>query len=320
MSDLRSALTLHDQEELSAMFAMRVRFDEPLAAYTWWRIGGNADAYLELHTPAELAWVLEFCRRRRLAWFVLGNGSNILVGDGGIRGLVLRLLGEFTRYTLVEEGNKIIIEAGGGASLPALTGQAASKGAVGVDALAGVPATIGGAIRMNAGTDREIGAFARSVMIQSMSQPREHEVPMQYLYRRSSLAADAIVSQVRLVFAQGDVLEIREQLQQRLIRRKATQPVGLPNAGSCFRNPPGDYAARLIEAVGAKGWREGGACVSELHANFIVNDGQATAENVAMLLARVRAAVLAQCNVDLVFEVHFVGVFTSHEAPTAVGA
>ena len=123
------------------------------------------------------------------------------------------------------------------------------------------------------------------------------------------MARDAIVASVTLAFERGEPGAVRERLQERLVRRKKTQPLQFPNAGSCFRNPPGDKAGRLIEAAGAKGWSEGGAEVSELHANFILNRGDAKAADVASLLARVRRAVLEKFGVELELEVHFVGVF-----------
>jgi UDP-N-acetylmuramate dehydrogenase len=162
---------------------------------------------------------------------------------------------------------------------------------------------------MNAGTDREIGEFVRGVWVQTPAKPAVHEVTPQYFYRHTTLANDAVVSRVTLSFERGDPQTVRAEMQERLVRRKRTQPLQFPNAGSCFRNPPGDKAGRLIEAAGAKGWREGGAEVSELHANFIVNLEHATASEVATLLARVRRAVAEQFGVEMELEVHFVGVF-----------
>lgn len=319
IDDRPSMLTDHDRQELVVLFAGRVSFDQPLAPLTWWRIGGPADALVNVSTSEELQRVFEFCRRRRLAWFVLGNGSNLLIGDGGMRGVVIRLDGDFTRITIADDCSQgVMVEAGGAASLALLVGQAASRGAIGVDALAGIPATVGGAARMNAGTEREIGEFLREVTIQTLSRPVPHCVNVQYLYRRTSLDPAAIVASVKLVFEAGDPSGVRAALQQRLVRRKATQPVAQPNAGSCFRNPPGDRAGRLIEAVGAKGWRIGDAEVSTIHANFIVNLGQATAEDVSLLLMRVRTAVSEKFAIALDLEVHFVGIFTSQEAATGV--
>jgi UDP-N-acetylmuramate dehydrogenase len=302
-----------DRDALRERFADRVRFGESLAPHTWWKIGGPADALVDVMTADELAFVLRRVFKRRLPMFVLGSGSNLLVGDGGIRGIVLRLEGEFTALEVRADDDAVIAEAGGSASLPALCTKVASLGGVGVDGLAGIPATVGGSIRMNAGTDREIGEFAREVIVQTPARPDPHAIDVAWHYRRTTIPRDAIVSRTTLRFERGDPKAVRERLQSRLVRRKATQPVAIPNSGSCFRNPEGDYAGRLIEAAGAKGWREGAAEVSTLHANFIVNTGGASARDVATLLARVRRAVDERFGVDLHLEVHLVGEFTDTE-------
>jgi UDP-N-acetylmuramate dehydrogenase len=304
-----------DRDALRERFGERARFDEPLAPITWWKIGGPADALLDVETTDELAFVLRRVFKRRLPMFVLGSGSNLLVGDGGIRGVVLRLEGEFARLDVRAEDGAVVVEAGGSASLPALCTKVASLGGVGVDGLAGIPATVGGSIRMNAGTDREIGEFAREVVVQTPARPEPHPIDVAWRYRQTTIPRDAIVARTTLRFERGDPAAVRERLQSRLVRRKATQPVAIPNSGSCFRNPDGDFAGRLIEAVGAKGWREGGAEVSGLHANFIVNTGGASARDVATLLARVRRAVEERFGVDLHLEVHLVGEFTDTECP-----
>ncbi len=289
--------------------AQRVDFDRPLAAFTSWKIGGPADACVTVHTQSELAALMRWCFQRKAPWFILGSGSNLLIGDGGIRGLVLRLSGDFTRIT-VHEGENVVVEAGASASMAVLTAKAASAGALGIGSLAGIPGSVGGSLRMNAGTDREIGEFVRDVWVQTPRKPDAHAVSPQYYYRHTSLAHDAVVSRVTLRFERGSASVVRTEMQGRLVRRKGSQPIALPNAGSCFRNPPADKAARLIEAVGAKGWREGGAEVSPLHANFITNVANASAKDVASLLARVRRAVFDAFGVPLQLEVHLVGVFT----------
>jgi UDP-N-acetylmuramate dehydrogenase len=309
-----------DRAALHDRFAERARFDEPLAPFTWWKIGGPADALVDVATTDELAFVLRRVFRRRLPFFVLGAGSNLLVGDGGIRGIVVRLEGTFTALDVRVEDDGVRVEAGGSASLPVLCTRVATLGGIGVDGLAGIPATLGGAIRMNAGTDREIGEFAQDVVVQTPSRPDPHRIDVGWQYRHTSIPRDAIVAQATLRFARGEPAEIRERLQSRLVRRKATQPVALPNSGSCFRNPPGDHAGRLVEAVGAKGWREGGAEVSALHANFIVNTGGASARDVATLLARVRRAVQERFGVELHLEVHLVGEFTDTEGALAIAS
>jgi UDP-N-acetylmuramate dehydrogenase len=306
---LRSLLDEKDRAALTEIFESRVRFDAPLAPYTSWKIGGPADAIVDVETTDELARLLRFVFRRHLPWLPLGSGSNLLVGDGGIRGLVIRLGGDFTSIEFLDDPAKVVVRAGASSSLSLLTAQAASRGAVGVGSLAGIPGSVGGALRMNAGTDREIGEFVREVRIQTPTKPDPHPVTPQYYYRHTTLERDAIVADVTIAFDRGEPAAVRAEMQQRLVRRKKTQPLQFPNAGSCFRNPPGDKAGRLIEASGAKGWREGGAEVSELHANFIVNRDNANAADVAALLARVRRTVLEKFGVELELEVHFVGVF-----------
>jgi UDP-N-acetylmuramate dehydrogenase len=308
-SELSSLLTGADREKLTAICGDAVRFDEPLAPYTSWKIGGPADAWVTAGNETQLAEIMRLCARRKLPWFVLGSGSNLLIGDGGIRGLVLRLAGDFAAIDVSTDGREVIVRAGASGAMSLLTAKAASAGAIGIGSLAGIPGSVGGSLRMNAGTDREIGDFVREVWVQSPAKPQAHAVSVHYYYRHTSLARDAIVSRVTLAFERGEPQAVRDEMQERLIRRKNTQPIALPNAGSCFRNPEGDKAARLIEAAGAKGWREGGAEVSALHANFITNVGNASAKDVATLLARVRRAVSETFGVDLQLEVHLVGVF-----------
>jgi UDP-N-acetylmuramate dehydrogenase len=311
MNASASLLSPADRAELGERFAERVRFDAPLAGATWWNVGGPADATVAATGLDDVAFALRWCFKRKLPFFVLGAGSNVLVGDGGVRGLVLQLGGSYAELDVRVEDGAVVARAGASASLPQLVAQAASLGAAGVDGLAGIPATVGGALRMNAGTDREIGEFVREVRVQTAARPQPEPAWVGFSYRRTTLPRDAVVAGVTLAFPCGDPAAVRERTQERLVRRKATQPVALPNAGSCFRNPPGDRAGRLIEAAGAKGWRSGGAEVSPLHANFIVNVGGATALDVSTLLARVHRAVDAAFGVDLHLEVHLVGEFVA---------
>lgn len=299
------------RDALTARFGERVRFDEPLAPATWWKIGGPADATVAATSTEDAAFVLQWCFKHKLPHFVLGAGSNLLVGDGGMRGLVLQLGGSYDALDVRIEDGRVVARAGASASLPQLVAQAASLGAEGVDGLAGIPASVGGALRMNAGTDREIGEFVREVRVQTPAHPQPAPAWVGFSYRQTTLAREAIVSDVTLAFPCGDPAAVRTRTQDRLVRRKATQPVAVPNAGSCFRNPPGDRAGRLIEAAGAKGWRNGGAEVSKLHANFIVNVGGAKALDVSSLLARVHRAVGDAFGVDLHLEVHLVGEFVA---------
>jgi UDP-N-acetylmuramate dehydrogenase len=306
---MRSLLEERDRAALREICGERAHFDEPLGPLTSWKVGGPADALVYAESEDELAAVMALCFKRKLPWFVLGSGSNMLIGDGGLRGIVLRLGGAFAAIDARTEGASVVVDAGASASMAAVTARAASLGAIGIGSLAGIPGSVGGSLRMNAGTDREIGEFVREIIVQSPAKSKPHAITVQYFYRHTTLARDAIVSRVRLAFEAGDPKTVREEMQARLVRRKSTQPIALPNAGSCFRNPEGDKAARLIEAAGCKGWREGDAEVSTLHANFINNVGEATAKDVATLLARVHRTVFEKFGVDLQLEVHLVGVF-----------
>ncbi len=308
-SAMASVLDDDDRTILAATLGARVRFDAPLGPYTHWKIGGPADAFAIVETPDELATVLRLAFRRKRPWFVLGSGSNLLVGDGGIRGIVVRLAGDFARIDTSATDDAVTIVTGASASLPLVVGQGAGLGAIGIESLAGIPGSVGGSLRMNAGTDREIGEFVVDVRVQTPTKPEAHAVTPQYFYRHTTLARDAVVTHATLRFERGDPATVRETMQTRLVRRKRSQPLQFPNAGSCFRNPPGDKAGRLIEAAGCKGMREGDAEVSELHANFIVNRGEATAAQTAALLARVRRLVAERSGVELELEVHFVGAF-----------
>src|SRR5579863_1430859 len=240
---LRSLLNVRDRESLQGIFDVRVRFDEPLAPYTSWRIGGPADALVIAHDEDEVAALMRWCLKRRVPWMAIGSGSNMLVGDGGLRGSAIRLGGEFTAGAVETNDATVVVEAGASAGMAAVTARAASAGAAGIGSLSGIPGTVGGSLRMNAGTGREIGEFVREVWVQSLSKPKAHCVTLQYFYRHSSLARDAIVSRVTLAFPRNDPRTVREEMQARLVRRKDTQPIALPNAGSCFRNPAGDKAA-----------------------------------------------------------------------------
>jgi UDP-N-acetylmuramate dehydrogenase len=308
---MANVLTAADRETLATFFGTRVSFDYPLASQTWWKIGGPADAFVTVESSDDVAFLLRFAFKRKLPWFVLGLGSNILVGDGGIRGLVVRLGGAFSTLEVSDEDDLVVVRAGASAQMALLTAQAASRGALGIGSLAGIPGSVGGALYMNAGTDREIGEFVRDVWVHTPTKPDAHPVSVQYYYRHTTLERDAIVARVTLAFERGEPQEVRASMQSRLVRRKATQPIHIPNAGSCFRNPPGDAAGRLIEAVGAKGWRVGGAEVSPQHANFIVNVDRAKARDVTTLLARVRRAVGDRFGVDMQLEVHLIGEFVS---------
>jgi UDP-N-acetylmuramate dehydrogenase len=285
---------------LAALLDGDIAFDYPLAARTSMRVGGNASVYAEVKQVGRLVATLSFCSSERIPWAVIGLGSNLLVPDEGFPGLIVRLAGDFVR--IVIEGTRI--RAGGAVPIVSLCRDAANAGLAGAEALVGIPGTVGGAVRMNAGTDVEIGDLIDRVEVVIAGEKAQTFTRPEFAYRRSTLDARAVVCAAELELTRGDPKELKEELRRRIDRRRATQPIELPNSGSIFRNPPGDYAARLIEAAGCKGWREGGAVVSEKHANFIVNAGGATCADVLALIERVRARVRESQGVSLELEVH----------------
>ncbi len=265
------------------------------------RIGGPATAFATVKDTQALVVLLSFCSRESIAWTILGLGSNVLVSDAGFPGLVVRLGGDFTRIAV----SGTSIRAGGAAPMVAVCREAAKAGLAGAEALVGIPGTVGGAVRMNAGTKVEIGDLVRRVeVVVAGEDVRSYTLP-EFTYRSSSLDRRAVVCAADLELHEGNRADVQAALLRHIERRNATQPLELPNSGSVFRNPPGDYAARLIETAGCKGLRRGGAEVSPKHANFIVNRGGATCADVRALIEEVRETVKRVHDVELELEVQF---------------
>jgi UDP-N-acetylmuramate dehydrogenase len=294
------------KDELSRLLP-GVRFDEPLSSHTTFRIGGPADALVEPRDRGELVGLHRFARERGLGVFALGWGSNLLVRDGGIRGIVLRLSGEFERIDFPGAG---AVEAGAAARLPTLVMRCAERALSGLEPLVGVPGTFGGALVMNAGTrEAEIGSFVREVEVLDLERLEPVRLPaaqLRFSYRSSSLAGRLVLGG-RLELPPGDKDVIIGRVRENQSRRKRTQPIHTFNVGSTFKNPPGRFAAQLIEESGLKGRSVGGARVSPLHANFIENERGATAADVLALVEVVRGAVRERFGVELELEMKVVG-------------
>jgi UDP-N-acetylmuramate dehydrogenase len=285
---------------LAVVIGPELRVDEPLAPKTSMRVGGPAAAYVEIRDPRYLVAALGLCDAEGIAWTILGLGSNVLVRDEGFPGLVIRLAGDFTKVTV--DGTRV--RAGGAVPIVALCRDAAKHGLGGIEALVGIPGTVGGAVRKNAGTDVEFGDVIDTVEVVVAGEKLQRMTRPEFAYRRSTLDRRAVVCAAEMVLQPADPREVQAELRRRIDRRNATQPLELPNSGSIFRNPPGDYAARLIETSGCKGRRIGNAQVSEKHANFIVNRGSATCADVLALIDDVRRAVREKHGIELELEVH----------------
>jgi UDP-N-acetylmuramate dehydrogenase len=294
---------------LRATCGDRVRTNVPMAPLTSFRVGGPAALYLEPEHDADLIAAADALVESGIAFVVVGKGSNLLASDLGFPGLVLRL-GRGYRWA-AREGERLT--AGGAMTLPALSGIAMQHGLSGLEFGVAIPATVGGAVRMNAGAhEGAMSDVVEQIEVFLLSGGRSTVIPAAdagFAYRSSRLPADGVITKITATLVATDPEEIRGRMDAAREWRRATQPLAEPNCGSVFKNPPGDHAARLIEESGAKGRRVGGAVVSAKHANFIVAEAGALAADVAELIRQVRAIVLEKTGVDLEPEVHLVGEF-----------
>ncbi len=285
----------------------RLLIDEPMAKHTTFRIGGPADYLVRPASAREVAAVLAAAGRHGVPVVVLGNGSNVLVRDKGIRGLVLKLdaaMGEISH-------NGATVKAGAGAALGDVARYAGSIGLTGLEFAVGIPGSIGGAVFMNAGAyDGEIGCLVAAVTAVSPDGrlQRFGHADIRFGYRDSIFQHNGcIICEVELALAAGDDTAIGSKMSDYTCRREAKQPIELPSAGSTFKRPPGYFAGTLIEQAGLKGFRIGGAEVSGKHAGFIVNVGGATAADVLALIKEVQRQVFERFGVRLQPEVRIFG-------------
>jgi UDP-N-acetylmuramate dehydrogenase len=295
-------------ERLHGQLAGSIRRAESLARHTTYRIGGPAALYADCATLADLALTTQILAEEEVEWTVLGKGSNVLVADSGYDGAVISLGRDFKRHSL--EGDQL--KSGAGVILAAIVRDAFSAGRTGLEFAVGIPGTVGGALAMNAGSrDEWIGSVVESVTLfvpgEGLVGVRGPEVA--WGYRRSGLSQRGIIVEAALRLDEGDEVYIRRTMEASLRRRKRSQPLSVPNAGSVFVNPEGDSAGRLIEAAGLKGHQIGGAAVSDIHANFIINAGGATAADVIELIGLIRDTVKDMHDIELRPEVRFLGSF-----------
>ncbi|HEX4823679.1 MAG TPA: UDP-N-acetylmuramate dehydrogenase [Candidatus Polarisedimenticolaceae bacterium] len=286
----------------TAGFRGEIQGEAPLGPLTTWRIGGPAEV---LATPADLddaAIALRFACERALPWHVLGNGSNLLVPDVGVRGLVLRLRG--AQSACAVEGP--VLTAGAGASFPRVANLAAEHGLAGLEFAAGIPGTVGGAVVMNAGWhEHETGNAVTSVEFLDEDGVKRtlDRAGCAFAYRTSAFRGrPVVIGGARFTLVPDDPAEVKARLTAFAESRKAHQPTELPSCGSVFLKPEGDFAGRLIEAAGLKGKRIGAIEVSPKHANFFVNLGGGNAKDVLALVEAVESEVMRKLGVRLVRE------------------
>jgi UDP-N-acetylmuramate dehydrogenase len=295
---------------LKAISGLRLKSAEPLARYTSMKIGGPADYFIEVLDAAALSDLLRVLADHKVDFCLLGNGSNVLISDRGVRGAVIRLAGEFKTIEWREAAGGIQASVGAAYAVTQLVREAARRGYTGLEFAEGIPGTVGGALYMNAGAyGSEFEKVVEQVegMTQAGEPIRFSRERMTFSYRDSHLPAGTVVTRVSMRLQKAEAAQVGSKVRELTGKRKGSQPSGLPNSGSMFRNPPGDYAGRLIEAAGLKGKRIGQSQISERHANFFVNLGGAKAVEVRQLMELAQAEVRRQFGVELVAEVKFMG-------------
>jgi len=293
--------------ELKQKIEGQVMANAPMKQHTTWRVGGPADLLVIPRTVKDIHETLLFAKHHQLPIMAIGNGSNLLVLDGGIRGVVLKLGGGLKSQYV--DGNFLVAE--GGAMLPSLARMALNHSLSGLEFAVGIPATLGGAIFMNAGAfGQDIGSLVRQVEVIDFNGKQQvlSRNELTFGYRKSSLQdTNMIILRATLQLKPGKKDDIAASMEAKLSLRNNLQPLEYPTAGSVFRNPVGDYAGRLIEAAGLKGHSIGDAVISTKHANFIINRGNATGREILTLIRTIRERVFELEGVMLVPEVLIVG-------------
>lgn len=287
----------------------KVRINEPMNRHTTFRIGGPADYFLLPSSSEEVKGILEICKEESLQYFILGNGSNLLVSDEGYRGVIIQLYRNYGGLTV--EGTEI--RAGAGVLLSQIAAIARNESLTGFEFAGGIPGTLGGAVVMNAGA---YGGELKDVLKEAVVMDREGNiftVPVEKLamgYRTSLVkTAGYLVLEAVISLKKGSQEEIRDTMKDLADRRISKQPLEYPSAGSTFKRPEGYFAGKLIMDAGLRGYQVGGAQVSEKHCGFVINKGNATAADVCRLMADVQAKVQEQFGVTLEPEVKFLGDF-----------
>lgn len=282
--------------------------NERLSRHTTYRIGGPAELFVTCHSYAALCKTVRVLAEEGVDWVILGKGSNVLASDAGYKGAVIVLDGEFGRVSV--DAGEGLVTAGAGALLSRVVNEAYRAGLSGLECCAGIPGTVGGAVSMDAGSRREwIGSRVRDVVVlrPGAGMHRYGGGEVEWGYRSTSIPTSEIVLEATFELEPRAKESIQFDMEQRITRRKSSQPVGKPCCGSVFRNPTDGSAGALVEAAGLKGCTCGRAQVAPEHANFVVNTGGATAADVVSLIGLMHDTVLEQSGVDLLCEVKLLG-------------
>ncbi len=290
--------------DIKQFFKGSISLNEPLARFTTFRIGGEADYLVEPVDAEDLLNIVKYCNSKAMPFYVMGNGSNILISDEGIRGVVINIESGFNY--LRNENNAVI--TGAGVKLAKFVDFCIQNNYAGVEMLAGIPATVGGALVMNAGCyGGETSTYATEVQVIRNEQILKlSHMECGFRYRGSNLK-DSVIMQAKFELPQGNKDELSKARKNWILKRNESQPVEIPNAGCIFKNPAGSHASVLIEESGLKGSTIGGAMVSPKHANFIVNSGNATANDVLELVKKIKKTVKESKGISLDLEVKLIG-------------
>lgn len=296
-------------EFLSGIEGATTHYEVPMSEFTTWRVGGPAKFFMLVETRGALSEALLTAKSLGLPIFVLGNGSNILVSDSGFDGLVVRLVGELAGIRV--EGERI--DAGSGALLGSVMATAREASLGGLEFTSGIPGTVGGAVMMNAGAfESSISDVLERVVCMNYSGRLKIYEEFSGAYRTPLVPLGQIVTEAVFSLEKADSSLVKKKIEDVRRKRAATQPLGMPTAGSVFKNPPGVSAGRLLEECGLKGKEIGGASISNKHANFIVNKGGASASDIKALIDFAKSEVREKFGIDLELEVQLVG-FTGEE-------
>ena len=287
--------------------------DEPMSAHTTFRIGGPADYFVVPEDAASLGRGVALCRAEGVDYFITGNGSNLLVGDGGYRGVVFHICHTMDDVAYEEKGTELLVEAGAGVMLSSLARQVSSKGYTGFEYATGIPGTLGGGVTMNAGAyggEISDNLLWAELMDETGAVLRLERDRLKLSYRHSVMMEQPlVVLRAGFSFAKGDAMAITEKVAELSRSRKEKQPLEYPSAGSTFKRPEGYFAGKLIQDCGLKGFRVGDAMVSEKHSGFVINVGHATAADVMTLIRHVQQEVDRQFCVRIEPEVRMIGEF-----------
>ena len=286
-----------------------VLLDEPMYKHTTFRVGGKADYFVMPHSVEEVQNLIALCRREKMPYYIMGNGSNLLVSDKGYRGLIIQIYKEMN--AIVVQGDKIVAQAG--ALLSKVGNVALDAELTGFEFAAGIPGTVGGAVVMNAGA---YGGEMKDILLSATIVTQEGEVKVLSIdqlelgYRTSIIGKENyVVLEARYQLEKGNKEAIRAKMDQLKTQRTTKQPLEYPSAGSTFKRPEGYFAGKLIQDAGLKGFQVGGAQVSEKHCGFVINTGEATAADIANLIEQVSEKVMQTFGVKLETEVKFLGEF-----------